>query len=173
VRTSLIVTLIGEDRPGIVEAMSDLVLAAAANWEESRMARLAGRFAGILHVSVDTDRAPALAAGLTALQASGLTVVVETGRGGTEVPARSIGLAIVGHDRPGIVRDISNLLARRGVNIEELETEVTSAPTSGDTLFHARARLRSPQTVDIDELRTLLESLAADLMVDLAPEEGR
>jgi glycine cleavage system regulatory protein len=64
-RTSLIVTVIGEDRPGIVDQISDVVLAAGANWEESRMARLAGKFAGILRVSVDPARAADLAAGLS------------------------------------------------------------------------------------------------------------
>jgi glycine cleavage system regulatory protein len=41
--TSLVVTVIGNDRPGIVERLSEVVLAAEANWEESRMARLAPR----------------------------------------------------------------------------------------------------------------------------------
>ena len=60
-RTSLVLTVIGADRPGIVEQLSDSVLAAGANWEESRMARLAGKFAGVLRVSVDAARADRLA----------------------------------------------------------------------------------------------------------------
>jgi glycine cleavage system regulatory protein len=171
-RTSLIVTVIGEDEPGIVEQISNLVLAAGANWEESRMARLAGKFAGILRVSVDAPGVAALTAGLSGLQAHGLRVIVEPGSVAGDVTYRTIGLELVGNDRPGIVRDISRLLAQRSVNIEELETELTSAPTSGDTLFHARARLRTPHTVAPDELRSVLESLADDLMVDLTLDEG-
>ena len=60
-RRSLVLTVIGDDKPGIVEQLADQVLAAGGNWEESRMARLAGKFAGILRVSVDADRAEALA----------------------------------------------------------------------------------------------------------------
>jgi glycine cleavage system regulatory protein len=171
-RTSLIVTVIGEDKPGIVEQVSDLVLAADANWEESRMARLAGKFAGILRVSVDPARASSLAAGLAGLEARGLKVVVEPGIVADDRGYRTIALELVGNDRPGIVRDISRLLAERGVNIEELETEITSAPTSGDALFHARARLRTPQTVAPHELRSVLESLAVDLMVDLTLDDA-
>ena len=76
-RTSLVLTVIGDDKPGLVEQLSDLVLAAGANWEESRMARLAGKFAGLLRVSVDAERADALAARLTTLEAEGLTVVIK------------------------------------------------------------------------------------------------
>ncbi len=59
--TSLVVTVIGNDRPGIVERLSEVVLGAGANWEESRMARLAGKFAGILRISVKAANADALA----------------------------------------------------------------------------------------------------------------
>jgi glycine cleavage system regulatory protein len=171
-RTSLIVTLIGEDKPGIAAQISDIVLAANANWEESRMARLAGKFAGILRVSVDPARASSLAAGLAGLEANGLKVVVEVSALADDPQYRTIGLELVGNDRPGIVRDIARMLAELGVNIEELETEITSAPTSGDALFHARARLRTPQTVAPHELRSVLESLAADLMVDLTLDDA-
>jgi glycine cleavage system regulatory protein len=166
-RTSLILTLIGDDRPGIVEQLSDRVLAAGANWEESRMARLAGKFAGILRVGVESDRAQELVQALTALESRGLKVVVEGGAAANEAP-RTVAFELLGNDRPGIVRDISRVLASRGVNIEELETELTSAPETGDPLFRARARLSLPASTDFVELRRVLESLADDLMVDLA-----
>src|SRR5689334_20290929 len=125
-RTSLVLTVIGDDKPGIVEQLSDRILATGANWEESRMARLAGKFAGVLRVSVEDDRAEALAASLRTLAAGGLTVVVEHSVGGSAA-ARSIQLELVGNDHPGIVRDIARALAQHRVNIEELETGVTSA----------------------------------------------
>jgi glycine cleavage system regulatory protein len=168
---SLIVTLIGEDRPGIVEGISELVLAAGANWEESRMARLAGKFAGILRVNVEPARSGQLASALTSLESQGLTVVVAPSSRVDRVALHAVGLELVGHDRPGIVRDISRVLAERGVNIEELETELTSAPDSGDALFRARARVRTPADLTPDDLRSVLESLALDLMVDLNFDE--
>ena len=171
-RTSLIVAIVGEDKPGIVERVSNLVLAAGGNWEESRMARLSGKFAGILRLSVNSVNAEKLTLDLVGLEALGLKIVVEPGTPTIDAGYETIGLELIGHDRPGIVRDISNLLAGRGVNIEELETELTSAPTSGDVLFRARARLRTPRTVAPDELRSLLESLANDLMVDFTIEDG-
>jgi glycine cleavage system regulatory protein len=136
-RTSLVLTVIGADRPGIVEQLSDQVLAAGANWEESRMARLAGKFAGLLRVSVDAAQADRLAGSLRALSSSDLTVVVE--RSTDADPGRSVSLTleIIGSDRPGIVHDISHVLARQGINIEELETEIASAAMSGEMIFRA------------------------------------
>jgi glycine cleavage system regulatory protein len=169
--TSLVVTIIGDDRPGIVESLSEQVLAVGGNWEESRMARLAGKFAGLLRVSVDSDRADALAAALTNLRSDGLTVVAERG-GAPADTRRPFTLQIFGSDHPGIVRDLSRILAQHGVNIEELETEVTSAPMSGETLFLARAQLRLPAALTAARLRSLLEELAADVMVDVTLSEA-
>src|SRR5262245_4103975 len=164
--TSLVVTVIGNDRPGIVERLSDVVLLAGANWEESRMARLAGKFAGILRISAAPASADALASALRALTNDGLTIVVEPSG---EAPAgtfRTVRLELVGNDHPGIIRDISKVLAQHQVNIEELETGVSGAPMTGEQLFRARARLRLPSSITIDWLRSRLEALAGELMVD-------
>jgi len=170
-RTSLVLTVIGDDKPGIVEQLSERVVATGANWEESRMARLAGKFAGLLRVSVEAGQADALAATLRELDAGGLSVVVaRSGESGASAH-RTVQLELIGHDHPGIVRDISRALAQHGVNIEELETDVTSAPMSGDSLFQARVTLGVPPTVTIDQLRAVLEELAGELMVDLALNE--
>jgi glycine cleavage system regulatory protein len=169
-RTSLVLTAIGDDKPGIVEQLSDLILAAGANWEESRMARLAGKFAGLLRVTVDAERADALATGLSTLRAAGLIVVVERSGDSQAGSFRTLRLGVLGNDHPGIIRDISRVLAQHQVNIEELETDVTSAPMSGEALFRARAQLRIPSTVTLDGLRRVLEALAGELMVDLVLE---
>lgn len=168
-RTSLVLTILGDDRPGIVEQLSDEVLAAGANWEESRMARLAGKFAGLLRVKVDADRAEALAARLRAL--GGLTVAVEPSGESQVGVYRTLGLELIGNDHPGIIRDISRVLARHQVNIERLESDVTSAPMSGEALFRARALLRIPSTVTVDALVNVLEALAGELMVDVSVEQ--
>jgi glycine cleavage system regulatory protein len=171
-RTSLVLTVIGDDKPGIVEQLSDRIRATGANWEESRMARLAGKFAGLLRVSVDAGQADALSARLRALDAGGLAIVVERSAQSAAQSPRLIWLELIGHDHPGIVHDIARALAQQGVNIEELETDLTSAPMSGDTLFRARATLSVPQTVSVEQLRSVLEALAGELMVDLALREG-
>jgi len=169
-RVSLVLTVIADDKPGIVEQLSDHILAVGANWEESRMARLAGKFAGLLRVSVEAEQADALASRLESL-ASGLTVVVERSVDTQAGTFRTLHLDLLGNDHPGIVHDISRVLAQHRVNIEELETDTTTAPMSGEALFRARAVLRIPTTVTLEQLRRVLESLAGELMVDLSLED--
>jgi glycine cleavage system regulatory protein len=170
-RTSLVLTILGDDKPGIVEQLSARIVATGANWEESRMARLAGKFAGLLRLSVDEDRADALASMLRQLDTGGLKVVVE--RSGEPAPdaARTIRLEVLGHDHPGIVRDIARVLAHHQVNIEDLETDVSSAPMSGDMLFRARASLSVPAAMSLEQLRGVLEALAGEIMVDVVLDE--
>lgn len=170
-RTSLVLTVISDDRPGIVEQLAERVLAAGANWEESRMARLSGKFAGLLRVSVDAAKADALSTNLNALGRTGLTIVVT--RTAEEPPPslRAMRIDLVGNDRPGIIRDISRVLAAQHVNIDELETGVSSAPMTGEMLFRATARVHVPASVELVQLRERLESLAGELMVDLTLEE--
>ncbi len=171
-RTSLVLTVIGDDRPGIVEQISDRVAAAGANWEESSMARLAGKFAGLLRVSVPSERADVLTTDLRALSASGLAVVVEGSRAPEPAPSQHLHLSVVGNDRPGIVRDIARTLAAHQVNIEALDTSVTGAPMSGEPLFRADASLCVPAGVTVAHLRQVLEALASELMVDLTVDDA-
>jgi glycine cleavage system regulatory protein len=169
---SLVVTVIGKDRPGLVELVSAVVEDHGGDWVESRMSRLAGEFAGILRVSVPAARADALSEGLEGLRSEGLRVVVERGFEDAVEEGHVILLELIGSDRPGIVHKISEALAARGVNVDELNTECEGAPWSGGTLFKAMARLRAPRALDLDQLRESLEAIAGDLMVDISIGEA-
>ncbi|MEP7207945.1 MAG: ACT domain-containing protein [Casimicrobiaceae bacterium] len=166
--TSLVITAIGGDRPGIVNAVSDVAQRFGANWAGSRMASLAGQFAGMVHFEVADDKAQALADALQALEATGLRIVIAV----SAVPRapgrrRSVRLEAVGHDRPGIVRDLSGSLARLDVSIDELHTHVASAAMSGERLFKVKALLAVPVGVTSDALQGALEALANEMMVDI------
>jgi glycine cleavage system regulatory protein len=162
-------TVIGQDRPGLVESVADLVASHGGNWLESRMSRLGGQFAGILRVEVSPEKEQALVENLKALNSRGLTVVVHSDQRKAEPPAGRVRiLEIVGQDRPGIVRQISHALASFGVNVEELQTECASAAMTGETLFKARAKLRVPESADVEKIRQDLEKIASDLIVDVS-----
>lgn len=165
-RQTLVVTLIGNDRPGIVARLAALAADAGANWQESRMARLAGKFAGIVCLEVPAESIAALEAELELLDAEGLRLTIEHGQAQAE--PRSFALELVGLDRPGIVRDISAVLARHRISIDELETDIEQAAMSGELLFRAQARLLLPDEAALAALRADLEALADELMVDLA-----
>lgn len=168
---SLILTVIGDDRPGLVSALSAPVNAHGASWKRSQMSRLAGKFAGIVLVSVADDRLDGLAADLAALEAQGLQVTLER----TDEPiARDLvrlHLELLGADRPGIVAEVSAALAGQGVSIEELATDVQDAPMAGGTLFQARAVLTAPPATSTEELASILEELADELMVEIRLSE--
>ncbi len=168
---SIVLTLIGPDRPGLVQAVSDIVVRHGGNWLESRMAQLAGQFAGILRIEIPPNQLQAINESLQQLRSAELQIVV--------VPADSTGyrpllrplrLHLVGQDRPGIVREIAQVLANRGVNVEELHTECQSAPMSAEVLFVATAKLRVSDELGINDLRSALEQIASDLMVDITLE---
>jgi len=167
--TSLVVTVIGPDRPGIVSLLSAKAQGFGANWAGSRMASLAGQFAGMVHFEVPPEHADALAAALRGLESAELKIHIERSDG-TPVPAgrRVVRLELVGHDRPGIVRDLSGALAQRGVSIEELHTEIVSGAMTAEHLFKVKAVLLVPKSVGNDDVRHALEALANEMMVDIA-----
>ncbi len=167
--TSLVVTAIGSDRPGIVSLLSDRAQGFGANWAGSRMASLAGQFAGMVHFEVPTPNAEPLAQALRGLETAGLRVVIAQ----SETPAapagrRMVKLELTGIDRPGIVRDLSRSLVEQGVSIEDLHTEIVNDGTSAEHLFNVRALLVVPESLPNETLRRALGALANEMMVDIA-----
>ena len=174
--TSLVITVIGPDRPGIVSAVSDKAVEFGANWTDSLMANFAGQFAGIVQLQVPAQHCEALMAALRTLESPGMRIAVAKGaaaEGGSANAVRHLILDLVGNDRPGIIHSISSQLARRGISIEKLKTEVVSGAWSGEQMFQMNARLLVPAALDTDELRSGLESLANELMVDITIDDGR
>ncbi len=166
-QTPLVMTIIGPDRTGLVEAVARAVATHDGNWLESRMCRLGGEFAGILRVEVPSEKKAALLGALQGI--SGLKVIVGSGESKALAKnARETKMEIIGQDRPGIVREISSALARAGVNVEEFSSEVVSGAMSGEAIFKASARLQLPEGCDLLSLRMELEKIAADLLVDVA-----
>lgn len=166
-KTSLVLTLIGPDKPGLVELVSGTLAEHRANWQQSSMSRLAGKFAGILIASVEESHTEALLNALKTLEADGLKVIAEVDNGANEPKGLSLTLDLIGHDKPGIVREISRALAKRNISVDRLETEVVSGSMSAELLFKAQAELLVPQDSDLDELQDGLEAIASDLMVDI------
>ncbi|MGE0546962.1 MAG: glycine cleavage system protein R [Kofleriaceae bacterium] len=170
-RTTLLLTVVGADRPGLVEALAKRVAQVGGNWEECRLARLGGQFAGIVMVSLDGLRTDELVGELRALDSVGLQVNARSAEPRSHAPPGTRArLELTGADRPGIVRDVARVLATYAVNVEELESSVGSAPMSGEALFTARAELSIPEGVALGELRSALETLGGELMVDLSIE---
>jgi glycine cleavage system regulatory protein len=168
VKTSYIVTFIGDDRPGLVEQLSGVIEQNSGNWHESRLSQLGGKFAGLILVSLPQERGPALEAELRALSSSGLSVRVTAT---SDIPAtegsRDIELSLIGPDRPGIVREVSKALAAQQINVVEMDSSVSSAAMSAELLFQASIRATIPQDADMDELQEVLDEIANTMTLEI------
>ncbi|MDF1814527.1 MAG: ACT domain-containing protein [Verrucomicrobiales bacterium] len=168
---SLIINIAGPDRPGLVQSLSTTISNANGNWEGSRMARFEGHFAGVVHAVVSPENLDSLKKSLIALASDELLVsVVEGGSGKAETTqgVEVFSLEVVGQDRTGIVSEISRVLASMGVNVEELATECSSAPMSGERLFEAHAVIEIPANHSGETVQQEIEKIAQDLAVTIS-----
>ena len=166
-RTYLVLTVIGEDKSGIVESLAKVISDHSGNWLESSMSQLAGKFAGILRVSVGEDECDSLISSLNGLSDELKLVIERVSCENYDEAHQIIEVSLIGNDRPGIIREISRAVTDLSVNFEKLTSECTPAPMSGDVLFKASASLKIPQGLSVDLLRNALENLADDLIVDI------
>ena len=171
-KTSIVLTVIAEDHPGIISTVSEVLYKHGGAWTESSMASLAGQFAGILLAWVESGTAEACVKELQGLESQGLHVIAQLGEAPRDaVATREYVLDLVGNDRRGIVHDITSILARHDVNVQQLETVVESVPMGGGEVFKATARLLVPKNTDIDTLEGELEAIANELMVKITLEQ--
>ena len=165
--TTLVLTIVGDDRAGLVSSVADIVDAHGGNWENSELAELAGAFAGIVEVSIAVDRADALRAALEGL-AGTLAVTVHAGAPmDTPSAARAVTFDVVGNDRPGIVRELSSALSAHGASIERMSTQTRDAAMAGGRLFEASITATLAADVAVDDLVIELERLATEIQVDV------
>ena len=170
-RTSIVLTLTGPDRVGIVEDVTRILLAADANVETSRMAHLGGEFAILMLLSMPAERIDHIDEAFADLTERGYTVsthetVREHARPHTGwSPYR---IEVRGADHEGIIHDIAQGLSRSGINIESMETGTIAAPVSGTPLFTMRAVVAVPHSLGEAEWMTELEEACGQANVDVA-----
>jgi len=171
---TLVMTVIGPDRTGLVADFARTVADQGGNWLESRMSHLGGQFAGLMSVAIDETKVADLRAALETLAVDGYHVTIQDS-GVTTAPVEGTlaSVDLVGQDRPGLLREITGVFAKHGLNVEELSSELGDAPQEGGTLFRASATLLVPAQVDLNAVGDDLERIANDLMVDiqLAPAD--
>ncbi len=163
----LIISIMADDRPGLVETLSRIIKEHDGNWLESRMSHLAGKFAGIVQVQVNNKQKDALKMALQALKSEGWVIGIEDSESNQARNQPCAKLSIVGNDRPGIVKDVSQVLARLGVNVLELNTQFESAAMTAEALFKTQADIQTPEELELDDVRDALENISNDLMVEI------
>ncbi len=170
---SVILTISGCDRPGLTRAMAEAVTAAGGNWLESHLASLRGLYVGSVLVELPAERMDELRQSVASIDQSGLQVAI-VGAGPNKVLSGDpMTVAVIGQDRPGIVREVTSALASREVNIESFESSVESSAWSGARLFRATAQVRIPAGTSEESLREALEAISGEIIVDLTPVLAR
>jgi len=167
-QTYLVMTILGSDRPGIVSAIAEQVASHGGNWLESRMARLAGQFAGIARIECPADSVEELLQALKSHALSGLAIHAVREDQAEAPPRRTIVVDVLGQDRPGIVREFTTAVSHAGGNVEELTTGLESAPMTGQPMFRAHGIISIPENTDTQIVTRAIESLGGDLTVDLS-----
>ncbi|WP_334164794.1 glycine cleavage system protein R [Phenylobacterium sp.] len=169
---SVILSVVGSDRPGLTGILAEAVLQAGGNWLESHLSRLGGLYVGSALVEIADDRIEALRAGVAAIDARGLEVRVIPAVEATQAAGETLELSLVGQDRPGIVRQVTSVVSGLDVNIEALATHVAPEPHSGAPIFHLDARLRLPPGLPAERVQAALEQISAEVMVDISVAPG-
>lgn len=165
---TLILSVMGSDRPGLTQALAGAVLASGGNWLESHLSRLGGLYVGSVLVELAPDGVDRLRAAVQAVDAHGLEVRITPT---VEAPGSlgdAIRFSLVGQDRPGIVHQVTAIISGLEVNIEAFETKISAEPHSGAPLFHLEARLRLPPTLQAGAVQAALEAISGEIMVDIA-----
>lgn len=169
-KTFLVMTILGPDRAGLVSELSSAIAEFGGNWLESRMARLAGQFAGILRVECPEESVNPLIGKLRSFEGISIQAVREEAHDGNY--QQTLSIDVIGNDRPGIVRQLAAAIASAGGNVEQLVTGLESAPMSGHPLFRAHGVISLAKTSDADTLIAAIEKLGPDLTVDVKPGES-
>lgn len=164
---SVILTVVGNDRPGLTQAIADAVLAARGNWLQSHLSKLGGRYVGSVLVELPEQSLHALERGVRDIDARGLSITIIPASEDTSQKGEYLQLAVVGQDQPGIVREVTSALAELGVNIEDFETRAEHSSWSGQRLFRATANLLVPLGVSIEDVQEALERISGEIMVDI------
>ena len=170
--TTLVLTVVGDDRVGLVKALADVVSSNGGNWERSHLAELAGTFAGVVVVTVPDRQADQLRAALAPLDGLlDVSVRAATPEPSAHPAARQVRLDLLGNDRPGIVAAVTGILARHGLGVADLQTATREAPMAGGLLFEATALVTADSQASLDAVRADLEELATEILVDLTVAE--
>ena len=165
---TLILSVVGSDRPGLTQALAGAVLSAGGNWLESHLSRLGGLYVGSVLVELATDSVDILRSAVRDVDAQGLEVRIAPAVDGPGPAGDAVHFSLVGQDRPGIVHQVTALLSDLGANIEAFDTRISVEPHSGAPLFHMEARLRLPPTLQAERVQAALEEISAEIMVDIS-----
>lgn len=162
----IVLSVTGSDRPGLTAALSEAVLAAGGNWAEGHLSRLGGLYVGSVLVELDSGNLAQLEEQVRAIDESGLTVAINPAGAEPDAAKSVLLFELVGQDRPGIIREVSAILARLGANIESLSSHEEMGAWGGERLFRAEVYVTLPEGLTPEKAQEALEEISSEIMVD-------
>ncbi len=171
-KTFVVVSAIGKDRPGLVNRISHEIKIKGGNIELQRSVRMADEFALILLVSMEktAEDVESLIQEMTHLKTENFFIYARKAMGATaELPSRARYAVLLaeGADQIGIIDEITLLLLENNINIDAMDYNVSHAPMTGIELFQMEAKIVIPPTITINEFRTKLKEMENRLNIDI------
>jgi glycine cleavage system regulatory protein len=171
-QTKFVLSVTGSDRPGLTAALAEAVTSAQGNWQEGHLSQLGGLYVGSVLVEIDPSRQAELEQAVRAIDAHGLTVSLQPAQKRGEATGASLLFELVGQDRPGIIREVTAILAKLGANIESLSSGEKTGAWAGERLFHAEVTATLPADVSPADAQSALEDISSEIMVDFSFSDG-
>lgn len=162
---NIIISFISLDRPGLVDAISNVVRQHNGNWKSSSLHHMSGFFSGSIEIAVATDKSAQLVGALKEI--NGLESIIKIADNAQNVKQPSIILELTANDREGIIQEVSSVIHKQGGNLLKVVSKTEIAAHSGQELFKAKVTV-AVDGQQIDELIDAIECLADDLIVDVS-----
>ncbi len=172
----LVISAVGEDRPGLVADLSQLIVNCGCNIEESRMSLLGGEFAILMMISGAWNNIAKLEDALPGTaEKLGVTIALKRTqeRNGTQ-ERMPYNVEIVSLDHPGIIQQLASFFSKRQINIHDMYTTAHRAAHTGSTMFNLSMTIEIPAGTHIATLREQFMEFCDHLNLDaiLEPVKG-
>lgn len=170
----LVFSLVGPDRTGLVDRLTEAIANHGGNLEDSRMSVLGGEFAVMVLVSVPSERSASLEGAMHNTASDlGMQVLCRKTTHGKRVQSggESYTVSVRGMDHEGIVHDVVHVLATQGISVESLESRTSPGPFTGASVFSMDLRVLAPAAVSLVDIRSRLADVADRLNVDVEVRE--
>ena len=169
---SILISVLGDDKPGLLDSLSEIIVSNDGDWVESNMSTVEAKFAGILRVNVPAKNSKKLMKELTSSKL-GLQIACEETAPVKFSDFKSYNIELIGQNHVGIINKLSHVLTYElKANVEGIKTEVIDASMSGEQLFKAQINLHLPTSIDERLIKHKLELIADEMMVEIYSYES-
>ena len=165
-KSVFITTITGPDSPGIIKSLAETTRGIGGEWETSKVMKLGGQFAALMKVLIAEESATALKEALEKEFPQLVFMYAEIDTDSAQA-TKTINLEIDCKDRPGLTKDINNILANLDLVVENMEFNRVHVSSIGQAMFNARLALAVAESVNGEAVADEIESLSDDVRVSV------